>query len=152
MKDVAASDLVMKIGALWQQHKRREFLYLQALRKDRMGNLRQMLSKGHFSAVLFQRELNWIYDYFKCLLTDKDLGDSMPDNYFAERSFEEVQGREQVAGYLKNTESQILQSYKALDKYVDRYVEIKRIVDEHANRITSFYEVLSKQEKSAVNG
>jgi hypothetical protein len=152
MKDAGASELVMKIGALWRENKRREFLYLQALRKDSMGSLRQMLAKGHFSAVLFQKEINWIYDYFKCLLTDKDLDESMPDKYFQEGSFDDVQGKEQVASYLKNTEGEILLSYKALDKYVDRYADIKRIVDEHAHRITRFYELLSKQENAAVNG
>jgi hypothetical protein len=151
MENAGASELVLKIGALWREHKRREFLYLQALQKDRMGSLRQMLSKGHFSALLFQKEINWIYDYFKCFLTDKDLKESNSEKYMSEMSFEDVQGKEEVAGYLKKTESRILQSYQALNKYVDRHAEIKHIVDEHANRITHFYELLSKQEKSAVN-
>lgn len=111
-----------------------------------MGPLRKMLTQGHFSALLFQKEIHWIYDYFKCFLTDKDLINSAEVNSDSIMALHNLEEKEEVAGVLKKTEGKILQSYRSLYKYIEREPETKRVVDEHLERISEFYEILSKQE------
>ncbi len=146
MEDSKLSEFVLKISALWNDQKRREVLYLEALKKDSMGPLRKMLTQGHFSALLFQKEIHWIYDYFKCFLTDKDLVNSAESNSDTIADLHALEEKEQVAGYLKRTEGRILQSYRSLYKYLERDPETRRVVDEHLERISEFYEILSRQE------
>jgi len=146
MEDSKLNEFVLKISALWSEQKRREVLYLEALKKDSMGPLRKMLTQGHFSALLFQKEIHWIYDYFKCFLTDKDLINSAEVNSDSIMALHNLEEKEEVAGVLKKTEGKILQSYRSLYKYIEREPETKRVVDEHLERISEFYEILSKQE------
>lgn len=146
MEDSKLSEFVLKISNLWNDQKRREALYLEALKKDSMGPLRKMLTQGHFSALLFQKEIHWIYDYFKCFLTDKDLVHSAETNSDTIAGLHGIEDKEQVAGYLKKTEGKILQSYRSLYKYLERDPETRRVVDEHLERISEFYEILSRQE------
>lgn len=140
------SEFVLKISSLWREQKRREFLYLEALKKDKMGTLRRMLSQGHFSALLFQKEIQSLYDYFKCFLTDRDLQEAIPAPYVTESGLDGLEEKEQVAGYLKCVESKILLSYKALHKHLDRDSDTRRIIDGHLQRISEFCEFLAKQE------
>lgn len=146
MEDSKLSEFVLKISALWNDQKRREVLYLEALKKDSMGSLRKILSHGHFSALLFQKEIRSMYDYFKCFLTDKDLENSSETNADTVAYLHELEEKEQVAGYLKRTEGEILQSYRSLYKYLERDSETRRVVDEHLERISEFYDILSRQE------
>ncbi len=143
--ELKEAEFVQKISALWQEQKRREFLYLLALKKDKMGALRKMLSQGHFSALLFQREIRSVYDYFKCFMTDNDLENTFSAD-MAESSLHNMEDKDQVVGYLKRMESKILNSYKSLHSYVERDTETKRIIDEHLRRISEFYDVLSTHE------
>ncbi len=146
MEDSKLNEFVLRISALWNEQKRREVLYLEALKKDSMGPLRKMLTQGHFSALLFQKEILWMYDYFKCFLNDKELINSVQvnsDNIAVLRNLEE---KEEVAGVLKNTEEKILQSYRSLYKFIELDSETKRVIDEHLERISEFYEILSKLE------
>ncbi|WP_229213641.1 hypothetical protein [Dyadobacter psychrotolerans] len=103
MEKAQASEFVLKISALWSAQKRRENLYLEALRKDSMGPLRRMLTQGHISAVLFQKEIRWIYDYFKCFMTDKDLGELSLTNS-DKNLMKGIEEKEEIAGYLKKNE------------------------------------------------
>ncbi|GLU54609.1 hypothetical protein Dfri01_40700 [Dyadobacter frigoris] len=146
MEDSKLHEFVLKISSLWSEQKIREVLYLEALKKDSMGPLRRMLTQGHFSALLFQKEIHWIYDYFKCFLTDKDLVNNEEVNLNTISVLHDLEGKEEVAGYLKKTEGKVLQSYRSLYKYLDRDLETRRVVDEHLDRISEFYEILSKQE------
>ena len=96
--ELKGGEFVLKISALWHEQKRREFIYLLALKKEKMGPLRKMLSHGHFSALLFQREIQSLYDYFKCFLNDKDLDDSLVMEELAETSLHRLEEKEHVAG------------------------------------------------------
>ncbi|MCF2444869.1 hypothetical protein L0657_12955 [Dyadobacter sp. CY345] len=152
MEDSKLNEFVLRISALWNEQKRREVLYLEALKKDSMGPLRKMLTQGHFSALLCQKEILWMYDYFKCFLTDKDLINSpevKSDNLAVLHNLEE---KEEVAGVLKNAEEKILQSYRSLYKFMELDSETKRVIDEHLERISEFYEILSKMELVKKNG
>jgi hypothetical protein len=145
-EEMKEGEFVLKISALWREQKRREFVYLLALKKDKMGPFRKMLSQGHFSAMLFQREIRSLYDYFKCFMNDKDLDDSLWVQETAETSLQHLEEKEQVAGYLKKMESKILNSYRSLHKYLERDSETRKVLDEHLYRISEFYEILAKHE------
>ena len=146
VEDSKLNEFVLKISALWSEQKKREVLYLEALKKDCMGPLRKMLTQGHFSALLFQKEIHWIYDYFKCFLNDKDLVNSVEVNSDTVLAMYNMENKEEVANVLKKTEGRILQSYRSLYKYIEREPETKRVVDEHLERISEFYEILSRQD------
>jgi hypothetical protein len=144
MNDAQTREFVLSISSLWYEQKIREVLYLEALKKDSMGSLRRMLTQGHFSALLFQKEIHWIYDYFKCFLTDKKI------DIITVSELYDLEEKEEVAGYLKKTEGKILQSYKSISKFLDIDLEIRSVLNEHLDRISEFYEILSKQEKEKI--
>jgi hypothetical protein len=150
MNDAQTREFVLSISSLWNEQKIREVLYLEALKKDSMGSLRRMLTQGHFSALLFQKEIHWIYDYFKCFLTDKDLVTDKKIDIITVSELYDLEEKEEVAGYLKKTEGKILQSYKSISKYLDIDLEIRSVLNEHLDRISEFYEILSKQEKEKI--
>ncbi|MCF0040193.1 hypothetical protein [Dyadobacter fanqingshengii] len=147
MEDSRKRDFVQAIKALWIEQKTRELLYLEALKKDSMSPCRRILSQGHVSALLFQKEIKWIYDYFKCFLTDKELGDT---NHITARTalkmLEDVEEKEQIATCLKKIEAATLKLYKMLRTHVDKDSEARLMLDEHLVRISEFYEALSKLE------
>jgi len=145
-EDLKLSEFVLKISALWKEQKNREVLYLEALRKDSMSPLRKMLTQGHFSALIFQKEIQWIYDYFKCMLNDKDLVSAAETDLDSISVMKNLEDREDVAGVLKKVEGRILQSYRSLYKYIDRDSETRMVIDQHLERISEFYEILSRQE------
>ena len=150
MENVKTREFVLKISALWNAQKRREGLYLEALKKDSMGSLRKMLTQGHFSALLFQKEIRWIYDYFKCLLTDKELEDLNQKGFANKELMQDMEDKEQIAGFLKKSEGNILQSYKSLMSNLEGDSETRKVLDDHLDRISEFYEILSKQEGSSL--
>ncbi|WP_229206731.1 hypothetical protein [Dyadobacter crusticola] len=150
MENVGDNNFVPIIRALWNEQKNRELLYLEALKKDSMGNFRKLLSQGHVSAVLFQKEIRAIYDYFKCFLTDKELGDTNQIASLASlQSLENAKAPCEVASCLKKIESATLQLYKSLRSHLDRDTEAVQVLDEHLSRISEFYEVLCKLEVSS---
>ena len=145
MEKAQTSEFVLKISALWNAQKKRENLYLEALKKDSMGPLRRMLTQGHFSAVLFQKEIRWIYDYCKCFMNDKELGE-LPVTGSDRNLLRDIEDKEEVAGFLKKNEGKVLQSYKSLVSNLESDSETRRVLREHLDRISEFYEILSKQE------
>ncbi|KAA6432799.1 hypothetical protein FEM33_24125 [Dyadobacter flavalbus] len=147
MENVKGEELIMMIKALWNEQKNRELLYLEALRKDVNGSFRRVLSQGHVSAVLFQREIGWIYDYFKCFLNDKELGEASSGTSRKEvRVLENVDHQEDIARCLKRNEAATLQLYNSLRSYMDKDSEARKVLDEHLARISEFYETLRKLE------
>jgi len=147
MENVKGKELILMIKALWNEQKNRELLYLEALRKDVNGSFRRVLSQGHVSAVLFQREICWIYDYFKCFLNDKELNEANSGISRSEaKMLENVEQQEDIARYLKRHEAATLQLYNSLRGYMDKDSEARKVLDEHLVRISEFYETLRKLE------
>jgi hypothetical protein len=146
MENARESEFIPMIRALWNEQKNRELLYLEALKKDSMGTFRRTLSQGHVSAVLFQKEIGCIYDYFKCFLEDKELGDNQISSKASLQILENLHEKEQIAGCLRKIEEGTLQLYKSLRTYMERESEIKKVLDEHLVRISEFYEALCKLE------
>ncbi len=135
------------IRALWNEQKKREVLYLEALKMDGMGPFRRVLSQGHVSAVLFQKEIRAVYDYFKCFLNDKELADqNQITAHVSLQLLENAKGKEEVASCLKKIEAATIQLYKSLRLYLDREPEAQRLMDEHLIRTSEFYEMLCKLE------
>ncbi|WP_221390847.1 hypothetical protein [Dyadobacter sp. NIV53] len=106
MENVKVKEFVLRISALWYEQKKRELLYLEALKKDSMGSLRKILAQGHFSALLFQKEIVSIYDYFKCLLNDKELSNLTHVSFDNANLMQDLIEKEQVVGLLKKTKTQ----------------------------------------------
>ena len=147
MEERTKNEFVPMIRALWIEQKNRELLYLEALKKDNMGSCRRILSQGHVSALLFQKEIKWIYDYFKCFLTDKDLGETNQIlSRQALKTLENLNEKEEIATCLKRIESATLQLYKTIRTYVDKDSEARLMLDEHLIRISEFYDALCKLE------
>jgi hypothetical protein len=132
MENVRSNNFVPIIRALWNEQKNRELLYLEALKKDSMGNFRKLLSQGHVSAVLFQKEIHAIYDQIASLASLQSL--------------ENAKAPCEVASCLKKIESGTLQLYKSLRTYLERDTEAAQVLDEHLSRISEFYEILCKLE------
>lgn len=149
MEKAQTREFVLKISALWNAQKRRENLYLEALKKDSMGSLRRILSQGHFSAVLFQKEICWIYDYFKCFMNDKELGDISVTSS-DKNLLRDIEEKEEVASVLKKNEGKVLHAYRSLVSNLEGDSETRRVLREHLDRISEFYEILSKQESDNI--
>ncbi|MCE7063751.1 hypothetical protein [Dyadobacter sp. CY326] len=150
MEESRKNDFVKTIRALWNEQKNREILYMEALKKDSMRPSRRFLSQGHVSALLFQKEIKWIYEYFKCFLTDKDLGDTNHiTSFVALKMLEDVEEKEQIASCLKRIEAATLQLYKSLRTFVDKDSEARIVLDEHLVRVSEFYDALTKLEVGA---
>ncbi|GGN02658.1 hypothetical protein GCM10010967_41680 [Dyadobacter beijingensis] len=147
MEESKGNEFIQMIRALWNEQKKREILYLEALKKDGMGPFRRVLSQGHVSAVLFQKEIRSVYDYFKCFLTDKELTDH---NQLAARTslemLENVNGKEEVASCLKKIEAAVIQMYESVRNYLEKEPEAQRLMDEHLVRTSEFYDMLCKYE------
>ncbi|WP_327487088.1 hypothetical protein [Telluribacter sp.] len=129
---------------LWNEHKKRETLYIEAMKKDDLGTLRRTCNQGHISALLFQKEIQWIYDYFKCMLNDSDLRDSSVKKSNP-ISLDKFNDRILIARLLKDTEYSTLHCYQKLLKYLDKDSEESYILQEHIARISDLYEVLAKE-------
>lgn len=150
MEESRGNEFIQMIRALWNEQKKREVLYLEALKKDGMGPFRRVLSQGHVSAVLFQKEIRAVYDYFKCFLNDKELADqNQIASHVSLQLLENASGREEVASCLKKIEAATLQLYKSLRHYLDREPETQRLMDEHLMRTSEFYEMLCKLESGS---
>jgi uncharacterized protein VirK/YbjX len=149
MEKVMGNEFVPMIRALWNEQKNRELLYLEALKKESIGSFRKLLSQGHVSAVLFQKEIRVIYDYFKCFLNDKELGDTNQIASMASlQSLENANGLPEIAACLKKIEAGTLQLYKSLRTYLEREFDTVDVLDEHFARISEFHEALSNLEMS----
>ena len=145
MENAKAREFVQKIRGLWREQKNREFIYLEAMKKDGMGPMRKMLAQGHFSALLCQKEICSIYDYFKCFFNDRELGDLNEVKVNEGHLMQEIEGKEQVVGFLRNNEGLVLQSYKSIIKHLDLEAEVRQTLNQHLDRISELYEILSKQ-------
>lgn len=147
MEESKGSEFIQMIRALWNEQKKREILYLEALKIDGMGPFRRVLSQGHVSALLFQKEIRAVYDYFKCFLNDKELADH---NQISTRTslqlLENANGKEEVAACLKKIEAAVIQLYRSITLYLDREPEAQRLMDEHLVRTSEFYDIMCKYE------
>ncbi len=143
------NEMITKLILLWNEQRSRELLYLNALKKDKMGTFRRVLSQGHLSAMIFQREIKWIYDYFKCCLTDKDLDGNLysPQIDPNLQVLDSLEKLEQVASFFKCKEEAILKSYRAVSGLIEWDLDSSKLLKEHREKIREFYDTMVSQEK-----
>jgi hypothetical protein len=138
--------LVKSTALLWNQHKKREALYIEAMKTEDLGALRTVCNQGHFSALLFQKEIQWIYDYFKCSLSDYDLQVHFNESVQTEDKPRKIRPKRVLTYLLKEAEFSTIKCYHRVLKYVESDSETSRIMREHLDRIADLY----KQWKSEV--
>ncbi|PWJ58365.1 hypothetical protein CLV98_104224 [Dyadobacter jejuensis] len=138
-------ELARSIRLLWDQQCIRESLYLKALRKDRIGALRRVLSQGYFSAMLFKRELKTIYDYAKCFMSDTDLdlvckeqGDQAQIIILTD-----LEEERHIAGFFRGLEESVLESYQGLFHHFDWDTHTRQLLLEHKDRIRDFINTMA---------
>ncbi len=145
MEPMEAKEVVKKLAVLWKEHRKRELLYMLVMKKENLGNLRRLCHQGHISALLFQKELQWVYDYFKCNLNDGDLKELVLTEYPGEFSLSKVEDRGVLIRVLKETEWSALLQYQSVLKVVDRESEVFTILREHLDRLSEFCDRLSNE-------
>jgi hypothetical protein len=143
MEKAHLKEFVQGTAMLWNEHKKREALYIEAMKKDDLGTLRRVCNQGHISALLFQKEIQWIYDYFKCMLNDTDLRETFIKADTV--SLDWVEDRSQLALSLKDTEKKTIRYYHKVLKYLDKDSEEASIMHEHLSRISDLHDVLTKE-------
>nr|WP_295924761.1 hypothetical protein [uncultured Dyadobacter sp.] len=61
------------LALIWQTHRRIRILLSTAMRKDGCTCLRSILAKAHISSVIFERDIEGLYDSLKDCLADSQL-------------------------------------------------------------------------------
>ncbi|MPR36264.1 hypothetical protein [Salmonirosea aquatica] len=139
MDTTEMKEFVEGIALLWKENKRRELLYIHVMKRDHLGNLRRLCNQGHISALLFQKEIQWIYDYFKCNLNDCDLRDAFeaaPSDHEQEAALDTMKDTGMVVRLIKEAELTTIRGYQSVLKYVDLGGEVHGILREHLDRLT----------------
>ncbi|WP_207505031.1 hypothetical protein [Telluribacter humicola] len=136
-------EFVQCTAMLWNEHKKREALYVEAMKKDDLGSLRRVCNQGHISALLFQKEIQWVYDYFKCMLNDCDLRENTIKSNTV--SLDRIEDRTLLARLLKDAEYSTIHCYQKVLKFLDKDSEEASMMHEHIARLSDLYEVLAKE-------
>ena len=148
METAEMKEFVKGIALLWKENKRRELLYINVMKRDHLGNLRRLCNQGHISALLFQKEIQWIYDYFKCNLNDCDLKEGFEvttDDYAPGMSLDSLSDTGLVLHYIKEAELTTIRGYQAMIRFVDRDGEVHNILRDHLDRITHLCSELGRE-------
>lgn len=138
-------EFVRSTAMLWKEHKKRELLYMRMLKKDNLGSIRRLCYQGHLSAVLFQKEIQWIYDYFKCNLSDASLSDYVDSETNKLSTLDQVDDKGVLVRVLKETECSTIDSYQSVMRFVEREGEVYSILREHLDRLHDFCERLTRE-------
>jgi len=138
-------DFVKNMALLWREHKKREKLYIKVMSKDNLGNLRKLCNQGHISALLFQKEIQWIYDYFKCTLNDCDLNDYITLDNRSESTLDQVEDVGVLIRVLKETEWSTIRLYQTALNKVDGDSEVFTILRDHMDRMSEFCDKFSTE-------
>jgi hypothetical protein len=145
MENKEMKDFVQSTAMLWQEHKKREKLYLRMMKKDNLGSLRRLCYQGHLSALLFQKEIQWIYEYFKCNLNDGEVSNGQSETKYEPSSLDLVEDKGVLVRVLKETECATIKCYQSLLQFVERDDEIYPILHEHLDRLHDFCDKLSRE-------
>lgn len=137
MNTTEMKEFVQGMALLWEENKRRELLYINVMKNDHLGNFRRLCNQGHITALLFQKEIQWIYDYFKCNLSDSDLRTAFEDADPAQQTV--LDGKEDNSTLLriiKEVELTTIRGYQSMIRFVDQEGEVYDILRDHLDRIT----------------
>lgn len=148
MDTTEMKEFVEGIALLWKENKRRELLYIHVMKRDHLGNLRRLCNQGHISALLFQKEIQWIYDYFKCNLNDGDLKqefEAAPVDTAQEATLDTLNDTSMVVRLIKEAELTTIRGYQSVIRFVDRDGEVHSILRDHLDRITHLCSELGRE-------
>ena len=137
MDTTEMKEFVQGIALLWEENKRRELLYIRVMKNDHLGNFRRLCNQGHITALLFQKEIQWIYDYFKCNLSDSDLRaafEEVPSTQ--EFALDDMEDNSTLLRLIKEVELTTIRGYQSAIKFVDQEGEVYDILRDHLDRIT----------------
>lgn len=126
-------ELVRCLATLWKKHKERELLYLTAMKIADIGNLRKTFSQGYLISLLFQKEINAIYDSFRCNMDDSPLCTSCT-SHLAEQ-IQRINMNQDVVLLLSQLESETLSGYEETYLHIEIYPEETQLIKEHISRL-----------------
>ncbi len=148
MDTTEMKEFVEGIALLWKENKRRELLYIHVMKRDHLGNLRRLCNQGHISALLFQKEIQWIYDYFKCNLNDCDLRqefEAAPTDHEQQATLDTLNDTNMVVRLIKEAELTTIRGYQSMIRFVEREGEVHTILRDHLDRITHLCSELGRE-------
>lgn len=137
MNTTEMKEFVQGIALLWEENKRRELLYIRVMKSDQLGSFRRLCNQGHITALLFQRDIQWIYDYFKCNLNDSDLQISFEDTPSVQHTaLDGMENNSTLLRLIKEVELTTIRGYQAVIRFIDQEGEVYDILRDHLDRIT----------------
>lgn len=137
MNTTEMREFVQGIALLWEENKRRELLYIRVMKNDHLGNFRRLCNQGHITALLFQKEIQWIYDYFKCNLSDSDLRTAFEDAVPTQETvLDGVEDNSTLVRLINEVELTTMRGYQSMLRFVDQEGEVYDILRDHLDRIT----------------
>lgn len=139
MDTTEMKEFVQGIVLLWEENKRRELLYIRVMKSDQLGNVRRLCNQGHITALLFQKEIQWIYDYFKCNLNDSDLRVAFEDAPAQETILDGMEDNSTLLRLIKEVELTTIRGYQSVIRFIDQEGEVYEILHDHLDRITQLW-------------
>ena len=137
MEKIEKREFVQSIALLWEENKRRELLYIRVMKNDHLGNFRRLCNQGHITALLFQKEIQWIYDYFKCNLSDSDLRVAFEDTpHIQSAEFDGTEDNSTLVRLIKEVELTTIRGYQSVIRFINPEGEVYDILRDHLDRIT----------------
>jgi hypothetical protein len=137
MDTTEMKEFVQGIALLWEENKRRELLYIRLMKSDQLGSFRRLCNQGHITALLFQKEIQWIYDYFKCNLNDSDLQTAFESaTSIQETGLDGMEDNGTLVRLAKEVELTTIRGYQSVIRFIDQEGEVYDILRDHLDRIT----------------
>ena len=137
MEKIEKREFVQSIAMLWKENKRRELLYIRVMKNDHLGHFRRLCNQGHITALLFQKEIQWIYDYFKCNLSDSDLRVAFEHTPHGQSTeFDGTEDNSTLVRLIKEVELTTIRGYQSVIRFVNPEGEVYDILRDHLDRIT----------------
>lgn len=137
------NELVRCLATLWKKHKERELLYLTAMKIADIGNLRKTFSQGYMIALLFQKEINAMYDSLRCSLDDASLCKSCTKHLT--QQIHRISTNQDVSLILSQLESETLTCYEEAYRHIEIYLEEAQLINEHISRLQELRAVLLQE-------
>lgn len=129
---------------LWGIHHFRQNLYQEAMSLDNVGSLRRICSRGYMSSLLFQKEIQALYDRMKSSLVDGDIRRKIeqfsPPSFFSPKD-----DRLSVAHIIRNYESKTIKSYQGLISKMSLSKDDIHLLTDHLYKLKDLHRELFKE-------
>jgi hypothetical protein len=135
-------NFITDIARIWNQHQYRKDLYMQAMSMENLGSLRRVCSHGYISSLLFQKEIQWIYDQVKCSLQDGEISRKLND--VAVPIFGNID-KLSIARILREQEQKTIRIYKRLVSGIVLSKDENDIFSDHLQKLQDIDFQLNKE-------